>query len=468
MPRARLTAMALAGLTALAVLGPAGAPGAAAAPVGAGGPTARAVPAPPPAPGPATTAGSPRVHRVEAFDEAGGIGRALVPAASPFAATPRAEAGARADGSAARGEAAGDGTVTPIVHNGGTGAKLDVVVIGDGYTAAEQDRFRADAAAKWQEITAVEPYATYRSLFNVWAVDAVSAESGVTGDPDRTTVRTTALGAYFWCEDVERLLCVDTDAVDRYAALAPQADLVLVVANSAKYGGAGYNDVVSPLGYSGIATVAGGNARSGQIAVHETGHSLGKLADEYFYEDGGAYQGDEPPEANLTGLTADRLRRTHTKWYRWLGRTSPDGGTVGAFEGGGYHPLGLYRPTENSIMRSLGREFNLPGREAMIGGFYRYASVISSDTPAGTVLGRDGRVAVEPATPATRLRWFVDGREVRALSGRTGVQVADLGLTGPRGARHLLTAVATDPTPAVLDPELRESLTDSLSWQVTR
>ncbi|WP_286158353.1 M64 family metallopeptidase [Streptomyces sp. CB03911] len=455
MRRAPFTAMALAGLTALAVLGPAGAPGAAAA-AGAG-PSATAADAPTPS-GP--------VHQVEVFGEDGSIGRARVPAASPFAA---GRPGGRAQGLGAPGSAAAeDGTVTPIVQNGGTDAKLDVVVVGDGYTAAEQDRFRADAAAKWQEITAVEPYATYRALFNVWAVDAVSAESGVSGDPDRATVRSTALGSWFWCEEVERLLCVDTDAVERYAAKAPAADLVIVVANSAKYGGAGYNDVVSPLGYSGIATVAGGNAKSGQIAVHETGHSLGKLADEYSYEDGGAYQGDEPPEANLTELTASQLRRTHSKWYRWLGRTSPDGGTVGTYEGGGYHPLGLYRPTDNSIMRSLGREFNLPGREAMIGGFYRYASVLASATPAGSVLGRTDQVTVGLATPATRLRWFVDGREVRSLSGRTTVQVAALGLTGPKGLRHRLTAVATDPTPDVLDPELRDSLTDSLTWQVTR
>ncbi|MET9611843.1 M64 family metallopeptidase [Kitasatospora indigofera] len=456
MRRAPFTAMALAGLTALAVLGPAGAPGAAAAPAGAG-PSATVADAPPTAaPG----------HQVEVFGEDGSIGRTQLRTASPVAP---GRPGGRTQGlGAPEGAASDDGTVTPIVQNGGTDAKLDVVVIGDGYTAAEQGRFRADAAAKWQEITAVEPYATYRALFNVWAVDAVSADSGVSGDPDRATVRSTALGSWFWCEGVERLLCVDTDAVERYAARAPQADLVIVVANSAKYGGAGYNDVVSPLGYSGIATVAGGNAKSGQIAVHETGHSLGKLADEYSYEDGGAYQGDEPPEANLTELTASQLRRTHSKWYRWLGRTSPDGGTVGTYEGGGYHPVGIYRPTDNSIMRSLGREFNLPGREAMIGGFYRYAAVLASTTPAGSLLGRTDRVTVGLATPATRLRWFVDGREVRALSGRTTVRTADLGLTGPKSLRHRLTAVATDPTPDVLDPELLDSLTDSLSWQVTR
>ncbi|GAA4883497.1 M64 family metallopeptidase [Kitasatospora terrestris] len=430
----RLTTLAVAAATALAA-------GCLAQP-------ATAAPAAPPAPD--TT------RSVEAFGADGSISRARVPAASPHTAAP-----------AVRGLAA-DGAVTPVVQNGSPADKLDVVVIGDGYTAGEQGEFLTDAATKWQEISAVEPYATYRGLFNVWAVQAVSTDSGVSGDPDRATTRRTALGSYFWCGDVERLLCVDTDAVDRYAALAPQADLVLVVANSAKYGGAGYNDVVSPLGYSGIATVAGGNSLSGQIAVHETGHSLGHLADEYSYADQGTYHGAEPAEANISTLTADRMRRARTKWYRWLGQTSPDGGTVGAYLGGGYYPAGLYRPTDNSIMRSLGRQFNLPGREAMIAGFYRYATTLASTTPTTAALGPADRITVQLPVAGTRLRWYLDGRELTALRDRTDLDLAGLHLTGPRGSVHRLTARATDPTPAVIDPELTPSLTDTLSWRITR
>ncbi|MEU9047660.1 MULTISPECIES: M64 family metallopeptidase [unclassified Kitasatospora] len=410
----------------------------------------------------APTSGGPAsaapTRQVEAFAEDGSIARVQAPAASPFVAAP-------AQGAAA---VRGDGDVTPLVSSGDPATKLDVVVIGDGYAAQEQQKFLTDAAEKWREVTAVEPYATYRGLFNVWAVSAVSPESGVTGDPDQATVRHTALGSYFWCDGVERLLCVDEKAVERYAAKAPQADLVLVVANSAKYGGAGYNDVKSSLGYEGIATVAGGNAKSGQIAVHETGHSLGKLADEYAYDGQGTYQGDEPAQANISTLTADRMQQQGTKWSRWLGQASPDGGTVGAYEGGGYYPAGLYRPTDNSIMRSLGREFNLPGREAMIAGFYRHATPLTSPTATGSWLTAADRLSVGLPVPGTRLRWFLDGRELPRLTGRTALDLAELKLTGPRTRPHLLTAVATDPTPAVVDPALRANLTASLSWLVTR
>ncbi|MFJ5233924.1 M64 family metallopeptidase [Kitasatospora sp. NPDC088391] len=414
------------------------------------------------APAPAGPSVAAATRQVEAFGEDGSISRAQAPARSPFTAAPPAAA------LAVGGVGGVDGTVTPIVQAGPTGAKLDLVVVGDGYTAAEQGRFLTDAAAKWREISAVEPYASYRGLFNVWAVQAVSAESGVSGDPDPATVRRTALGSYFWCSGVERLLCVDTDAVDRYAARAPQADLVLVVANSTKYGGAGYNDLVSPLGYSGIATVSGGNDRSGQIAVHETGHSLGHLADEYWYDGQGPYTGAEPAEANLSGLTADRMRSARTKWYRWLGRTSPDGGTVGAYQGGGYYPTGLYRPTDNSIMRSLGREFSLPGREAMIAGFYRYASTLTSTTPTTGTLTPADRVEIALPVAGTRVRWYLDGRELTALRGRTRPDLAALHLTGPKWLHHRLTATATDPTPAVIDPDLLPALTHSLDWDLTR
>ncbi|MFF4381701.1 M64 family metallopeptidase [Kitasatospora sp. NPDC001547] len=402
--------------------------------------------------------GAPTTRQVEVFAEDGGISRAQAPAASPYLADrPQGVAPVR-----------GDGDVTALVRNGEPATKLDVVVIGDGYTAQEQEKFRTDATQKWQELTSVEPYAAYRGLFNVWAVSAVSPESGVTGDPDQATVRHTALGSYFWCDGVERLLCVDEKAVESYAAKAPQADLVLVVANTAKYGGAGYNDVKSPVGYEGIATVAGGNAKSGQIAVHEIGHSLGKLADEYVYEGQGTYHGDEPAEANISTLTADRMRRQGTKWSRWLGQASPDGGTVGTYEGGGYYPTGLYRPTENSIMRSLGREFNLPGREAMIAGFYRHATPLTSPTAEGSWLTATDRLTVDLPVAGTRLRWYLDGRELPRLADRTALDLAELKLTGPRSRPHLLTAVATDPTPAVADPALRTRLTASLSWLVTR
>ncbi|MFD9304793.1 M64 family metallopeptidase [Streptomyces sp. NPDC060048] len=396
-----------------------------------------------------------------------GSGHVLVPAAG----TATAKTGARLS----EAERAADGEVVKLVDNGPTADRLDVVVIGDGYTAAELAKFRADAQAKWAEVTAVEPYTTYRNLFNVWTVDAVSRESGVSGDPDRATVRDTALGAYFWCEDIERLLCVDQPKVDAYVAKAPEADLVIVLANSAKYGGAGYNEPSATLGYEGISTASADNAKSGQVAIHETGHSLGKLADEYFYPgvpDYEKYTGPEPADSNVSTLTADRLARHRAKWYRWLGEPSPDGGTVGAYEGGGYFVTGLHRPTDNSLMRVLGKPFNLPGVESMIAGFYKHARAVTPVTPTDRTLRRRDTVtaAVPRLTGADGrqlvVRWYLDGRELKHLEGRTQVPVADLRLYDLR--THKLSVTAEDRTPSVRDPKIARTLRTTVVWSVRR
>lgn len=421
--------------------------------------TASAAPEPPPPPSRAAAAqGAERTHEVEYFTRPGGHPRHTeVPAATP-------ERLARADRPLSAPEAAADGDVNAVIQTGPVADKLDVVVIGDGYTAAQQDDFHADVRSKWAQMAAVEPYASYKELFNVWSVDAVSNQSGVSGDPGKDVVKDTALKSYFWCDDIERLLCVDTDKVESYAAKAPDADLVVVLSNSTKYGGAGYT-LTSQIGYDGIATASSDHPDSDQVAVHETGHSLGKLADEYFYDEYGTYTGAEPDESNASKLSAAQLTAQKKKWYRWIGQTSPDGGTVGAYEGGRYYPKGINRPTDNSIMRTLGREFNLPGREAMIAGFYRYASALGSTTGTDTALRRDAAIKITLPASAT-VKWSVDGTEVTDARGKKSVTPASLGIAAD-GRSHTVTATATDNTTAVKDPALRKLLTDSRTWKVT-
>ncbi|MFI2211476.1 M64 family metallopeptidase [Streptomyces sp. NPDC020141] len=394
-----------------------------------------------------------------------GSGHTTVPAAGQGRPSARLSAAQRAD----------DGQVVELLNNGSTADRLDIVVVGDGYTAAELPRFHADAREKWAELAAVEPYTTYRNLFNVWAVDAVSRESGVSGDPGADTVRDTALGSYFWCDGIERLLCIDQKKVDGYVAKAPEADLVIVLANSAKYGGAGYNQPSPTLGYEGISTASAGNEKSGQVAIHETGHSLGKLADEYFYPGYPGYEqftGPEPADRNISTLSAGDIAAQRVKWHRWLGETSPDGGTIGAFEGGGYFVKGLNRPTDNSLMRSVDKPFNLPGVEAMIAGFYRHAEVATAITPTDRTLrlrhtakadvsrltGADGRQLT--------VRWYLDGKELRHLAGRSKVRISDLTLRLLDLRTHKLSVTAEDRTPSVRDPEIAATLNSTVSWKV--
>ncbi|MFF4548558.1 M64 family metallopeptidase [Streptomyces sp. NPDC001435] len=357
--------------------------------------------------------------------------------------------------------------VKALQRTGPVSGRLDLVVMGDGYTADEQGEFAVDAEEKLDAIFGIEPYRSYRGLFNIWLVNTVSNESGVSGDPGTDVVKDTALDASFFCDGIERLLCVDTDEVARYAELAPDADIVFVVANSTKYGGAGYSAADLPSGstFHGVATMSSDNDRSYLIGAHELGHSIGHLADEYQYTGYGTYpSAEEPAAANLT------LHRDPgaTKWYRWLGEWDPSGSVVGTYEGGGYYEAGVYRPTETSLMRSLAStEFNVVGREAMIAGFYADADALTSSLPRSRPIGPGRRITVRlvPLTglAGLELTWYADGRQVRWATGELSVTPRELGV---RGRGHKVTATVTDHTTAIRDPAVRAQTTTSLTWTV--
>lgn len=255
--------------------------------------------------------------------------------------------------------------VTPIETNGPSATTFDLVFVGDGYTSGQLATYAQHVRASVAALFKVEPYKSYRTKFNIWQVDVVSPESGITNDPTKGIKRNTALGSYFWCGGLERLLCVNETKANQYAAAAPDVDQVIMLANTTKYGGAG----------GGVATSSGGNAQSSQIVAHELGHSIGGLADEYDY---GTCDTREPKEPNASAYTAEQMRAKKVKWYSWLGKPSPDGGTVGAYEGARYCASGMYRPSQNSIMRTLGQPFNPPGTAAMIAGFSHEADALAS------------------------------------------------------------------------------------------
>ncbi|WP_069160439.1 M64 family metallopeptidase [Nocardia altamirensis] len=243
--------------------------------------------------------------------------------------------------------------VVTIQQTGPSSERFDLVFVGDGYTSSELGTYKQHAINRWNEIAQLEPFKSHKNSFNVWAVNVVSQQSGVDNDP-RGTMRNTALDMTFWCGGTERLLCVNETKAQQYARLAPQVDQVIALGNTTKYGGAGGK----------VATSSGGNAQAGQIVMHELGHSMAGLADEYDYPND-RYTGSEPREVNASKYTEAQMRANRTKWYQYLGKQSPDGGVVGTYEGAVYHKRGVYRPTENSLMRALGREFNLIGLDAM-------------------------------------------------------------------------------------------------------
>lgn len=345
----------------------------------------------------------------------------------------------------------------------GAADRIDLVFVGDGYTASQMGLYQNHVTNIVNGLFQYEPFTTYRPYFRIHRVEVVSNESGVDNDPTQGILRDTALDMAYWCAGTERLLCVNVNKALTAARLGVSTDVdqVIAVANSTKYGGAGYPS-------SNLGTVAGGNISATQIAIHELGHSLGNLADEYTYGGPVNYTGGELGPSNVSIYNPTQMLNQQRKWFRWLGASLPGfDGTVGGFEGGNYSETGVFRPTNNSMMRNLGRPFNLPSAETLIMEFYREVRPIDDATPAGAVSGSD-LVFVMPMQPQGHdldIFWEVDGQSMPALNGQSHISLAALGFDD--GVERVLRATVVDNTAWVRDPWIRANfLTQTVQWTV--
>lgn len=362
-------------------------------------------------------------------------------------------------------------TVVPVQTTGPADKRFNLVLLGDGYTDEEMPAFRADVDKHLNVLWSTEPFASYRSYINVWAVEVPSAESGVDCDPALDSPRRdTPLNMGFWggcnASSVQRLLSVDSRSATALADLVPGSASanrqIVALANSGTYGGAGGT----------FATASGGNALSSLITPHELGHSLGKLQDEYDYYArgvaGGTYAEGEPSSAHHTLLTEEQMTRQRAKWWRWLGERSESGGVIGRYEGGLYSTKGVWRPSKHSIMKTLGYAFDQVGREVMVQKIAAKVNLIQDHTPNTAAIGDDRTVWVDTLHPIggeLDVVWRLDGRPLRSTGNARTLDLRRLDLS--RGT-HTLTATVTDPTPSVRDPAIRSSaaLTRTVSWTV--
>jgi hypothetical protein len=411
-----------------------------------------------PTPAAARSSSSQATYSAEVFHPDGTITRVRVRARDPVPPT-RAEAAAL-EGS----------SVYPLHVAGPSENRFDLVIVGDGYTPGELELFHEQAQRSWDRLAGLEPYASYLSFFNVWVVDVVSNESGVDNDPYPPAQRDTALDMGFWCQGIERLMCVNATKARAAAAAAPGADQIVALAHSVKYGGSG----------GIIASSSAGSAQAEYIVPHELGHSIGRLLDEYdhYVRAGLSEQAEddvrlavvpypgviEPSGRNVSAMQEPQMRASHTKWWRWLGETSPDGGIVSTYEGANYYRNGQYRPTENSLMKG-GRVFNLIGLEEMTRAFYKWVHPVDAATPADHPLAGGDVVRVELVHPTSHrltVTWLLDDVEVPDTAG-----LESFTLTQDMADRHAtLTARIADTTPFVRDPAYQDALTQRLDWSV--
>ncbi len=285
------------------------------------------------------------------------------------------------------------GAVIEIEKHGDSAKKLDLLILGDGYTAAERSKFEKDARRLVNILFDTEPFKSRRTDFNVWAICPASAESGISR-PSSGVHHRSAIGATYDAFGSERyVLTFDNKAFRNIASWAPY-ELVEILVNNNTYGGGGIFNLYS--------TVAADSLWAPYIFVHEFGHHLAGLADEYYTSDV-AYNPPaekiEPWEPNATALLDPSTLKWKalvspgapipTPWnkeafekysrdiqnqrrqLRKENRTEAEidalfneekayedkmlaedkyAGKVGAFEGADYQAKGYYRPQINCIM----------------------------------------------------------------------------------------------------------------------
>ncbi|HEX5874708.1 MAG TPA: M64 family metallopeptidase [Pyrinomonadaceae bacterium] len=299
-----------------------------------------------------------------------------------------------------------------IQKTGEPETKVDFLILGDGYTAAEAKKFEADARRLTETLFATSPFKEHRKNFNVWGLCPPAAESGVSR-PSTGIYRDSPIGATYDAFGSERyVLTFDNRSLREVAQFAPY-EFIEVLVNNRTYGGGGIFNLYS--------TVASDNAFADYVFVHEFGHHFAALADEY-YTSSVAYAPAtnrvEPWEPNVTAL----LDVSQLKWWHLVSpfaNTTPiptpwnkeafeafqrdiqkrraqlrkdkrpeeemealfreelahekkmfaaekHFGQVGAFEGANYEARGYYRPEIDCIMFTRTDTFCRVCREAII------------------------------------------------------------------------------------------------------
>ncbi|MBB1061240.1 IgA Peptidase M64 [Marilutibacter spongiae] len=281
-----------------------------------------------------------------------------------------------------------------IRRNGAPADKVDLLLLGDGYTADEMDAFEARARELADTLFSVSPFKERAADFNVWALAVPVPESGVSR-PSTGIHRASATGARYDIFGSERyILTLDNRAFRDLAQYAPY-DFVEIMVNGDTYGGGGI--------FGQFSTVAAGNDWRDYVFVHEFGHHFAALADEYYTSPVAYGAADHPrvepwepnvtalldpervkwlsqvtpatpvptpwpkeayedyergiqarrkrlreerrPEAEMSALFHEEQRHIETLFAQAAHRDA-----VGAFQGGNYSATGYYRPQLNCLM----------------------------------------------------------------------------------------------------------------------
>jgi hypothetical protein len=198
------------------------------------------------------------------------------------------------------------GALIALQKAGDPAGKVDFLILGDGYTAAERGKFEQQARKVMELLFQQTPFKEHRQDFNVWALCPPATESGISR-PSTGVHKRSPLGTTYDAFGSERyVLTFDNRAWRDVAAQAPY-EFVEILTNSETYGGGGIHNLYS--------TASAGNSTIGYLFVHEFGHHFAGLADEYYTSDVAVTNSPSRPEPWEPNATADPK---HPKWAALL------------------------------------------------------------------------------------------------------------------------------------------------------
>ncbi|MCI0603319.1 IgA Peptidase M64 [bacterium] len=200
-----------------------------------------------------------------------------------------------------------------LEKNGDPSTKVDFLILGDGYTAAEASKFEKDAKRLAEILFSQSPFKEHRKDFNVWGLCPPAEESGISR-PSTGVHKRNPVGSTYDAFGSERyILTFQNQAFREIVAFSPY-EYVEILVNNSTYGGGGIFNLYS--------TVAADSLWAPYVFVHEFGHHFAGLADEYYTSDVAYLPSEdrvEPWEPNATAL----LDAEQLKWHDLVSPGTP-------------------------------------------------------------------------------------------------------------------------------------------------
>lgn len=349
--------------------------------------------------------------------------------------------------------------VADITVNGDKQNRVNIVLLPDGFQDTQQTTFKNKVKSIQDYVFTVVPFKQYARFFNVYAIEVPSTDTGVTHPGTATDVTepaypVTSVNTYFQSSfdngKVHRSV-VAKNSSGVYAVLNtnfPEWDVPMVLVNTTEYGGTGGGYITFTV-----------NSSANETAVHELGHTFGKLWDEYWNN----MPGEHPNMTQQSSMTT-------VKWTNWL--------TPPVLTGTGIYPYGTtspestwFRPHQNCKMRYLGQPLCAVCKENIIDRIYDKVRPIDAYTPDTIAVAQSN-----PSTPLTfaftpvlpnpntfKYQWVLNGNTINTTDTSVQIDQSQLAI-GP----NTLTAILVDTTLMSRSYSPGKGYVFSIQWKLKR